>query len=132
MLLIFFKPNDPNVNVIDKMILHGKEYVGDELDGGMGCHINLDSHLSLEQNKKLLKIAAEVGCYYFTYNIINSECSNPQCHFITKQPLHTCPKCGSSMIWYDRVIGYLTKTNSWSEGRQKEQKTRIYSNVEKI
>ena len=39
-----------------------------------------------------------------------------------------CPKCGSTKIsLYDRVIGYLTKIKNWSQGRQIEQKTRIYS-----
>ena len=39
-----------------------------------------------------------------------------------------CPKCGSTKIsLYDRVIGYLTKIKNWSQGRQIEQKTRVYS-----
>ncbi len=37
------------------MILHGNQYIGDYLDGGSACHINLAEHLSLEQNKSMLK-----------------------------------------------------------------------------
>lgn len=121
-----FKPNDPNVSPLEKMILHGKNYIGDYLDGGSSAHINLSEHLSLEQNKRMLKFAAENGCQYFTYNIPNSECQN--CGFITKVPIDVCPKCGSKNISkYDRIIGYLTKISNWSEGRQIEQKTRIYN-----
>lgn len=122
-----FKPNDPNVSPLDKMILHGRNYIGDYLDGGSSAHINLSEHLSLEQNKKMLKFAAENGCQYFTYNVPNSECQD--CGFITKVPIDKCPKCGSTHIdKFDRIIGYLTRIRNWSEGRQIEQKTRIYDN----
>ena len=122
-----FKPNDPSVSPLEKMILHGSNYIGDYLDGGSACHINLSEHLSLEQNKKMLEFAAENGCQYFTYNIPNCECE--KCGFIAKQPFDKCPKCGETehIALYDRVIGYLTKIKNWSEGRQIEQKTRVYS-----
>ena len=109
------------------MILHGRNYIGDYLDGGSSAHINLSEHLSLEQNKKMLQFAAENGCQYFTYNVPNSECQD--CGFITKTPIDICPKCGGTHIdKFDRIIGYLTRIRNWSEGRQIEQKTRVYSN----
>ena len=122
-----FKPNDPNVSPLEKMILHGSNYIGDYLDGGSAAHINLSEHLSLEQNKKMLEFAAKNGCQYFTYNIPNCECD--KCGFIAKQPFNKCPRCGETehISLYDRVIGYLTKIKNWSEGRQIEQKTRVYS-----
>lgn len=108
--------------------MHGAEFCGDNLDGGQAAHINLDSHLSKEQYRKLLTYAAEVGCKYFTFNVPNSECQ--ACGFITKTPISKCPHCGSIKIdYYDRVIGYLTKIKNWSSGRQIEQKTRVYSNL---
>ena len=122
-----FKPNDPDTSPLEKMILHGNQYIGDYLDGGSACHINLAEHLSLEQNKSMLKFAAENGCQYFTYNVPNCECE--ACGFIAKQPFTKCPKCGETekISLYDRVIGYLTKIKNWSEGRQIEQKLRVYS-----
>ena len=122
-----FKPNDPGTSPLEKMILHGNQYIGDYLDGGSACHINLAEHLSLEQNKSMLKFAAENGCQYFTYNVPNCECD--ACGFIAKQPFSKCPKCGETerITLYDRVIGYLTKIKNWSEGRQIEQKLRVYS-----
>ena len=120
-----FKPNDKETSVLEKFILHGRDYIGDYLDGGSAAHINLSEHLSKAQYKKLLEFAAKNGCQYFTFNIPNCECD--ECGFIAKQPFDVCPKCGSTHVsLWDRIIGYLTKISNWSEGRQIEQKTRVY------
>ena len=122
-----FKPNDKEISILDKIYLHGRTFCGDNLDGGSAAHLNLDAHLSVEQYRKLLKYAADVGCKYFTFNIPNCECED--CGFIAKQPFDKCPKCNSTNVsLWDRVIGYLTKIKNWSKGRQIEQKTRVYSN----
>lgn len=119
-----FKPNDEQISVLDKFILHGRNYIGDFLDGGAAAHINLDHHLNYEQYRKLLKFAADNGCQYFTFNIPNCQCDD--CGFITKHPIKECPKCGSTHItWYDRVIGYITPIKHWSDGRRLEK--RVYS-----
>lgn len=125
-----FKPNDQNISIPEKIRLHGRDYIGDYLDGGAAAHLNLSEHLSEQQYYYLLHYAAERGCQYFTFNVPNSECED--CGFITKVPIDECPKCKSHRIsQYDRIIGYLTKIKNWSEGRQIEQKKRIYhSNVE--
>lgn len=124
-----FKPNDANISVLDKFKLHGKDYIGDFLDGGSACHVNLENHLSEKQYYKLLNYSAEVGCQYFTFNIPNSECDD--CGYITKIPIDKCPKCGSEHInLWERPIGYLSKIKNWSEGRQIEQKTRVYNKIQ--
>lgn len=98
-----FKPNE-NLSVLEKIRLHGKDYIGDYLDGGSAAHLNLDHHLDTEQYWKLLNYAAEVGCQYFTFNIPNCECND--CGFIAKQPFTICPKCGSHNVsLWDRIIG---------------------------
>lgn len=123
-----FKPNDKSVSILDKLTLHGKNYIGDHLDGGVACHINLADHPSYEQCKKLMKFAAEEGCQYFTFNIPNSECQD--CGWIGKRPTDTCPKCGSHHVdQYDRIIGYLTRIKNWADARRVEQTTRVYSKV---
>lgn len=123
-----FKPNDKEISILDKIYLHGRNFCGDNLDGGSAAHLNLDHHLDVEQYRKILKYAAEAGCKYFTFNVPNSECQD--CGYITKVPITECPKCGSKHIdYYDRVIGYLTKIKNWSEGRQIEQKTRVYQKL---
>ena len=124
-------PNDEDISILDKIYLHGRNFCGDNLDGGSSAHLNLDHHLDVEQYRKLLKYAAEIGCKYFTFNVPNSECQD--CGYITKVPITKCPKCGSTHIdYYDRVIGYLTKIKNWSKGRQIEQKTRVYQNIDKV
>lgn len=121
-----YLPSDPNINMFEKIRMHGRRFIGDFLDGGSAAHINLDSHLSAEQYLHILHYAAEEGCQYFTFNIPNSQCK--KCSFITKVPICKCPKCGSEEIWYyDRVIGYLTRKDKWSTPRQQEK--RIYESV---
>ena len=126
-----YKPNDKTLSIFDKITLHGKDYIGDYLDGGSAAHLNLSEHLSVKQIKHIMKFAAEVGCSYWTFNIPNCQCE--ECNFISKTPFTVCPKCGSTHIsLYDRIIGYLTKIANWSEGRQIEQKSRVYLNNENI
>ena len=123
-----YKPNDKEISMLEKIRLHGNRFIGEYLDGGSAAHLNSDSHLSKEQYAYLLKYAAENGCQYLTWNIPNCECED--CHYISKTPFDVCPKCGSKNVSkWDRIIGYLTKIKNWSEGRQKEQKTRVYEHV---
>lgn len=121
-----FKPNDASLSVLEKIRMHGSEYIGEYLDGGAAAHLNLAEHLDADQYKKILKYAAECGCQYFTFNIPNSECE--ECGWIGKAPVKKCPRCSSERIsLWDRVIGYLTKIKNWSSPRQQEQKTRVYT-----
>lgn len=120
----FYNPEDSNLSVLDKMKLHGKDYV-QYLDGGSALHANLREHLSQAQYRQLLKVAAKNGCNYFTFNILNSCCED--CGHIDKNTLEKCPVCGSENISYlTRVIGYLKKINSFSEPRQIEAAKRFY------
>ena len=121
----FYNPENEHISIIEKMKLHGSEYVK-YLDGGSAAHLNLKEHLSKEQYRKLLSVAAENGCNYFTFNILNTCCED--CGHIDKHTLTQCPKCGSTNVSYlTRVIGYLKKVNSFSEARQIEESKRFYS-----
>lgn len=123
-----YKPNDSEVSILEKIRMHGSRFIGDQLDGGSAAHLQLDSHLSSEQYKHILTYAAENGCQYLTFNVPNCQCED--CGHIAKQPFSVCPHCGSKNVsLWDRVIGYLTKIKNWSEGRQVEQKTRIYHHI---
>lgn len=120
----FFLPDDESVDVIERMELHGKKFV-ENLDGGSACHINLKEHLSYEQYRHLLDVAGEMGTNYFTFNVKNTEC--PKCGYISKNTLKECPHCGNTDLdYWTRIIGYLVKTKSFSEGRQIEESKRIY------
>ena len=121
----FFLPDDPNISILEKMKLHGNEFVG-SCDGGSACHLNLNEHLSYQQYKDLLKFAGENGTNYFTFNVKNSECRD--CGYISKHTIDKCPICGRDHISYwTRIIGYLRRVEDFNEGRQIEEGQRIYS-----
>lgn len=125
-----FKPNDVDISILDKIYLHGRDFCGDDLDGGSACHLSLAEYLTEKQYEQVLTYAAEVGCKYFCFNLPQAQCED--CGFIAKRPFDTCPKCGSKNVsLWDRIIGYLTKIKNWSKGRQIEQKTRVYMNIGK-
>ena len=120
-----FKPNDPSVSVLDKITMHGRNYIGEWLDGGAASHINLDSHLTSKQYEHLLNYAAQEGCNYLTFNIPMTECK--ECGKIVNAPIEKCPECGSTKVQYfTRIIGYLTAVKNWSSARQKEFETRLF------
>ena len=120
----FYNPEDDKLSIIDKMKLHGKEFV-QYLDGGSALHANIQEHLSKEQYRKLLNVAAANGCNYFTFNCRNTVCND--CGYISKHTLDVCPKCGSKNLDYlTRVIGYLKRISSFSEARQIEAAERYY------
>ena len=120
----FYDAHD-NTSVLDKMRMHGREFT-ELLDGGVGCHINLQEHLSKEQYLHLIDFAIQNGTSYFTFNIPNTECDD--CGFISKQRLKVCPKCGSNhLTWWTRVIGFLRPTKKFDQYREIEESQRTYS-----
>lgn len=123
----FYAVEDTSLTVLDKFKLHGKEYV-QYLDGGSALHMNLDEHLSKEQYRNLLRVAAVNGTNYFTFNIPNTICND--CGHIDKRYLKECPKCGSKNIDYaTRVIGYLKRVSNFSQARQEEASRRFYTHA---
>lgn len=121
----FFNPEDTELSILDKMKLHGNNYVK-YLDGGQAAHLNINEHLSFDQYRQLLKVASEYGCSYFTFNCKNTVCND--CGFISKDTLEVCPKCGSHNVDYlTRIIGYLKRVSSFNEARQVEEHMRHYN-----
>ena len=121
----FYNSEDESISVLEKMKLHGKDYVK-YLDGGSAYHCNLQEHLSKEQYRQIMKVAAKYGCNYFTFNVKNTVCND--CGYISKHTLDVCPHCGSHNLDYlTRVIGYLKRISSFSEPRQIEANKRFYS-----
>jgi ribonucleoside-triphosphate reductase len=121
----FFNPEDTELSILDKMKLHGNNYVK-YLDGGQAAHLNINEHLSFDQYRHLLRVASEYGCSYFTFNCKNTVCND--CGFISKDTLEVCPKCGSHNVDYlTRIIGYLKRVSSFNEARQIEEHMRNYN-----
>ena len=121
----FYIVEDQTLNVLDKFRLHGRKYV-EHLTGGSALHCNLEEHLSQPQYRNLLRVAAQEGTNYFTFNIPNTLCND--CGHIDKRYLHQCPVCGSQNVDYlTRIIGYLKRISNFSEPRQQEAARRYYA-----
>lgn len=126
----FFIVEDDSLNIIDKFRLHGKKYI-EHLTGGSALHMNLEEHLSKEQYLQLLKVAAQEGCNYFTFNIPNTVCND--CGHIDKHNLKECPKCKSKNLDYlTRIIGYMKRISNFSQPRQKEAAVRHYASIHQL
>ena len=120
-----YKVEDESVSILEKFEMHGKEFMKG-LDGGSAYHCNLDEYPSQEGFKKLLKVAATVGCEYFCFNIRITICN--ECNHIDKRTNWSCSSCGSKNIDHaTRVIGYLKRVSAFSSDRQKEHTLRHYS-----
>lgn len=121
----FYLPEDPNILPMDKFKLHGREVL-QYLDGGSALHLNLDDFPTKQGYKDMLCYAAKCGCSYWTTNIPSTCCND--CGYIGKKNLNHCIKCGSKDVDHaTRIIGYLKKVKDFSEARQKEEHTRVYS-----
>ena len=123
----FYRVEDESLNLLDKFRLHGIRYIA-HLTGGSALHANLEEHLSQAQYRQLLRVAAQEGCNYFTFNIPNTVCND--CGHIDKRYLHECPECHSTNLDYlTRVIGYMKRVSSFSQARQEEAGRRYYGKM---
>ena len=119
----FYRVEDNSLTILDKFKLHGKPYI-EHLTGGSALHMNLE-HLSEPQYRQLLRVAAQEGCNYFTFNIPNTICND--CGYIDKRYLHECPHCHSKNVDYlTRIIGYMKRVSNFSVPRQEEAHRRYY------
>ena len=120
----FYRVEDNSLTILDKFKLHGKPYI-EHLTGGSALHMNLEEHLSEPQYRQLLRVAAQEGCNYFTFNIPNTICND--CGHIDKRYLHECPHCHSKNVDYlTRIIGYMKRVSNFSAPRQEEARRRFY------
>lgn len=120
----FYRVEDNSLTILDKFKLHGKPYI-EHLTGGSALHMNLEEHLSEPQYRQLLRVAAQEGCNYFTFNIPNTICND--CGHIDKRYLYECPHCHSKNVDYlTRIIGYMKRVSNFSVPRQEEAHRRYY------
>ena len=97
--------------------------------GGCITHIQIDAPFNNEEQAwKMLNYVAENGVIYFAFNLKINVDENKH-SFTTK----TCPICGSAPTdTYQRVVGYLVPTSSWSDGRKKELEERDWMNLNDV
>lgn len=90
--------------------------------GGAIAHINLESNFpNKDVAWDVLNKIAQSGVIYFAFNTRINECENHHGFVGTD----ICPTCGEGVFdTYQRIVGYLTPSRSYSKDRFKEFNTR--------
>lgn len=114
----------------DKATIQERVKVAGLLDtkcgGGCITHCQIDAPFNDSETAwNMLNYIAQQGVIYFAFNLkINVD--EAKHTFTTK----TCPICGASPVdTYQRCVGYLVPTSSWSEGRKRELEERDWMNL---
>ena len=114
----------------DKATLFSRARAAGVLDqkcgGGCITHMQIDAPFTNEQQAwDILNYIASQGVIYFAFNLkINID---SQQHTFTTA---TCPICGENPVdTYQRCVGYLVPSKSWSEGRRRELTERDWMNL---
>lgn len=86
--------------------------------GGAIAHINIDSNFANKDMAwDMLNYIASKGVIYFCYNTRINVCKNH--HGFVESEI--CPECGEQVYdTYQRVVGFLTPSKSYSKDRYKE------------
>lgn len=94
----------------------------EKCSGGSIAHINLESNFpNTDMAWDMLNIIAQAGVIYFAFNTRINECKNHHGFVGTD----ICPVCGEKVYdTYQRIVGYLVPTRSYSKDRFKEFTTR--------
>lgn len=90
--------------------------------GGSIAHINLEKNFpNTEAAWKMLNYIASQGVFYFAFNTRINECKNHHGFVGTD----ICPQCGEPVTdTYQRIVGFLEPTRTYSKERKKEFSTR--------
>lgn len=94
----------------------------EKCSGGSIAHVNLESNFpNTDVAWDMLNRIARSGVIYFAFNTRINECKNHHGFVGT----NTCPTCGEPVFdTYQRIVGYLVPTRSYSSDRRKEFNTR--------
>ena len=86
-------------------------------NGGSIAHINLDAPIqNFDTAWKLLNYIADKGVIYFAFNLRINACKHNHGFYG-----NTCPICGEGVeTTYQRIVGFLTPTKSYSKERKEE------------
>lgn len=121
----FYRVEDDDLSILDKIEMYGKD-ITEHLDGGSALHLNLEQLLTFTQAKKIFELCRKNGVPYWTTNTRCTICNT--CGKIDPETRQDCKQCGSKDLDYGtRIIGYLRRISSFSEGRQQEAARRYYT-----
>lgn len=97
--------------------------------GGSIAHINIDSPFpNFEMAWKMLNYVADAGVTYFAFCTKISACENNHGFYG-----ETCPICGKPKhTTYQRIVGFLTPTTTYSEERKKEFLMRDWLDLDRM
>lgn len=97
--------------------------------GGSIVHINISSPFnSFDEAWYMMNYVADAGVNYFAFNLRISACDNNHGFFGD-----TCPECGHPIeTTYQRIVGFLTPTKTYSEARKKEFAMRDWFDLNNI
>ncbi len=98
--------------------------------GGAITHINIENNFpNKDVAWDMLNYIAQNGVIYFAFNSKINECKNHHGFVGT----NICPECGEGVSdTYQRIIGYLAPTRSYSKDRFKEFNTRKWYEYSEI
>lgn len=120
----FYPVEDESYNIVDKMKLHGRDFVNC-LDGGSAFHYNLEEVLTKEQYLKIIEMAVVLGVNNIVINVPSTICNDCKQRF--KNKYNNCPCCGGTNLDYStRIIGYEKRVSKWSLQRKKEFENRYF------
>ena len=94
----------------------------EKCSGGSIAHINLEANFpNTDVAWDMLNKIAQAGVIYFAFNTRINECKNHHGFVGTD----ICPTCGEPVHdTYQRIVGYLVPTRSYSKDRKREFSTR--------
>jgi ribonucleoside-triphosphate reductase len=98
-------------------------------DGGSICHLNLDAAIPTKKLAwDLLNYVTDQGVKYFAFTGKLSQ--DEDNHLFYGE---TCPECGKKKVAeFARIVGFYTKTASWSKERKEEFAMRKWDNENTI
>ena len=94
-------------------------------NGGSILHFNIDAPFdSFEKALYMTNYIAQHGVTYFAFNTKISTCEDNHAFYGD-----ICPQCGKpKSAEYTRIVGFYTKTQTWSKERKEEFKMRRWDN----
>ncbi len=129
-----FIPLQERSNLFDRIRIAGIIDSSDYLNGGSILHINADSRIdSIEKMEDMIHMVAKAGVSYWAINFDLIYCTDCNTFEIKTDNSGECKSCGSENVAsYIRVVGFLTKVESWSDVKQLEDynKRQMYKGIE--
>ncbi|NPA70699.1 MAG: hypothetical protein GXO26_07815, partial [Crenarchaeota archaeon] len=102
--------------LITQLELEGK--IQKYYTGGVNKLIRIHRPLPVESVIELVETCRKLGLIYYTYVPTQNIC--PKCGYRTIGVYYNCPKCGSEMEIWSRIVGYYRPVRQWNPSKQAE------------